>query len=100
LRPQTTGELFEDGADDDAAINPYDDLDASLVARGPLVELEEDDSNFQVGGCGGWGAPRAGEEWSGLGEQGGPDRGLTGWAIWGGVVSGGCRPSCREGAAD
>lgn len=49
MRPQTTGELFEDGADDDAAINPYDDLDASLVARGPLVELEEDDSNFQVG---------------------------------------------------
>ncbi|KIZ05251.1 plastid ribosomal protein S5, partial [Monoraphidium neglectum] len=44
---ETTGELFEDGADDDAAINPYDDLDASLVARGPLVELEEDDSNFQ-----------------------------------------------------
>ena len=46
-----TGELFEEGADD-AAINPYDDLDDSLVARGPLVELEDDDDNFQVGGRG------------------------------------------------
>lgn len=45
--PQLTSELYEDGADD-AAINPYDDLDESLVSRGPLVAFDDDDdSNFQ-----------------------------------------------------
>ncbi|GBF92310.1 30S ribosomal protein S5 [Raphidocelis subcapitata] len=44
---ELTSELFEDGPDD-AAINPYDELDESLVSRGPLVAFDEDgDSNFQ-----------------------------------------------------
>jgi hypothetical protein len=41
---------MEEGGEDDAAINPFADLDETLVARGPLVELDEDDdANFQVG---------------------------------------------------
>ena len=44
-------EVAEDDAvaDDDAALNPFDDLDETLLARGPVVEFDDDDdANFQV----------------------------------------------------